>query len=117
MDEKASFITPVVVATRPQPRRPSLLSKIFITLGAALCSAFFLVHLHASCPHPQLRGHIDVEAVQQCSIDNLKSDLWFLDDAVPIEPEEFLERRDRLAKALAANEVDAFVLEPGYTFQ
>lgn len=116
--EKAQFITPVVAATRPQPRRQSTLSKVFITLGAALLSAFFLVHLHASCPHhQQSRKHIDVDAVQQCSIDNLKSDLWFLDDAVPIEAEEFLERRDRLAKALAVNGVDAFVLEPGYTFQ
>lgn len=117
--EKTQFITPVVtVTTRPQPRRPSTLSKVFITLAAGLLSTLFLIHLHASCPHhQQLRKHIDVEAVQQCSIDNLKSDLWFLDDAVPIEPEEFLERRDRLAKALAVNGVDAFVLEPGYTFQ
>lgn len=116
--EKTQFITPVVVKTRPQPRRPSTLSKVIFTISAALISAFFLVHLHASCSHhQQLRKHVDVDAVQQCSIDNLKSDLWFLDDVVPIKPEEFLERRDRLAKALAVNGVDAFVLEPGYTFQ
>ncbi|PTB69156.1 Prolidase/Aminopeptidase P-like protein [Trichoderma citrinoviride] len=59
----------------------------------------------------------NVASVQQCSIDNLKADLSFLDGAKPIEAAEFLLRRDRLAQALAANKVDAFVLEPGYTFQ
>ncbi|KAI1339420.1 Creatinase/aminopeptidase [Xylariaceae sp. FL0016] len=59
----------------------------------------------------------DVARVQQCAIDNLHADLSFLDSAVPIEAEEFLERRDRLARALVASDVDAFVLEPGYTFQ
>ncbi|GKT52420.1 putative peptidase [Colletotrichum spaethianum] len=57
------------------------------------------------------------EKAQECAIDNLHSDLSFLDPAVPITAEEFLERRDRLARALAASNVDAFVLEPGYTFQ
>ncbi|KAK2001330.1 metallopeptidase family M24 [Colletotrichum falcatum] len=54
---------------------------------------------------------------QECAIRNLHSDLSFLDPAVPITAEEFLARRDRLARALAASNVDAFVLEPGYTFQ
>uniref|UniRef100_L2GII3 Xaa-pro dipeptidase n=1 Tax=Colletotrichum fructicola (strain Nara gc5) TaxID=1213859 RepID=L2GII3_COLFN len=57
------------------------------------------------------------QKVQQCAIDNLKSDLSFLDSAVPISSDEFIERRDRLARALADTGVDAFVLEPGYTFQ
>ena len=60
---------------------------------------------------------VDVAQVQQCSIDNLKADLSFLDTAKPIEASEFLERRDRLARALAADGVDGFVFEPGYTFQ
>lgn len=59
----------------------------------------------------------DFAKVQKCSIDNLRSDLSFLDSAVPIAADEFLERRDRLAKALHATGIDAFVLEPGYTFQ
>ncbi|KAK8009699.1 zinc knuckle-domain-containing protein [Apiospora arundinis] len=59
----------------------------------------------------------DVAKVQQCAIDNFKSDLSFLDPAVPIQADEFLERRDRLARALVASGADAFVLEPGYTFQ
>jgi len=70
--------------------------------------------------HTQLSdaaGAPNVAAVQQCAIDNLRSDLSFLDAAKSIEADEFLERRDRLAQALAINGVDAFVLEPGYTFQ
>ncbi|RFU75545.1 metallopeptidase family m24 [Trichoderma arundinaceum] len=59
----------------------------------------------------------DVAKVQQCSINNFKSDLSFLDNAQPIQAAEFLQRRERLAQALAFNKVDAFVLEPGYTFQ
>ena len=58
-----------------------------------------------------------VDKVQQCAITNLQNDSSFLDSAVPIAPEEFLERRDRLANALVQSGVDAFVLEPGYTFQ
>ncbi|KAK1976301.1 metallopeptidase family M24 [Colletotrichum cereale] len=57
------------------------------------------------------------DKAQECAIHNLHSDLSFLDPAVAITAEEFLERRDRLARALAASNVDAFVLEPGYTFQ
>ncbi|CAJ2510394.1 Uu.00g050970.m01.CDS01 [Anthostomella pinea] len=59
----------------------------------------------------------DVAKVQQCAINSFHSSLSFLDPAVPITSDEFLERRDRLAQTLVASDVDAFVLEPGYTFQ
>ncbi|KAI1073612.1 metallopeptidase family M24 [Whalleya microplaca] len=59
----------------------------------------------------------DIAKVQKCAIENLHSDLSFLDSAKPIAAEEYLDRRDRLARALVASGVDAFVLEPGYTFQ
>lgn len=58
-----------------------------------------------------------VDRVQQCAIDNLQKDLYFLEPAKPITADEFVSRRDRLAQALAASGMDAFVLEPGYTFQ
>lgn len=58
-----------------------------------------------------------MDNVTRCAINNLKTDLSFLDNVNPIPDEEFITRRDKLAKALAANNVDAFVLEPGYTFQ
>ena len=63
------------------------------------------------------KGESTLDKVQQCTIDNLHADLSFLDPAVPISAEEFIERRDRLAKAVAASGADAFVVEPGYTFQ
>ncbi|KAI1500382.1 Prolidase/Aminopeptidase P-like protein [Biscogniauxia marginata] len=63
------------------------------------------------------RAKPDISKVQRCTIDNLHSDLSFLDPAKPIEADEFLDRRDKLARALVASDVDAFVLEPGYTFQ
>ncbi|OTA67060.1 Prolidase/Aminopeptidase P-like protein [Hypoxylon sp. EC38] len=59
----------------------------------------------------------NLHQVQKCAINNLHADTSFLDKASPISKDEFLERRDRLAQALVASEVDAFVLEPGYTFQ
>ncbi|KAI0095868.1 Prolidase/Aminopeptidase P-like protein [Daldinia grandis] len=59
----------------------------------------------------------DIAQVQRCAIDNLQADLSFLDGASPISRFEFIERRDRLARALVASDVNAFVLEPGYTLQ
>ncbi|KAK6951624.1 hypothetical protein Daesc_006146 [Daldinia eschscholtzii] len=64
-----------------------------------------------------VKSEPDIARVQRCAIDNLHADLSFLDGASPISKREFLERRDRLAQALVASNVDAFVLEPGYTFQ
>jgi Xaa-Pro aminopeptidase len=59
----------------------------------------------------------DLAAIQKCAIDNVHLDLSFLDNAPPIQPEEFIARRDRLAQALHHDGIDAFVLEPGYAFQ
>jgi hypothetical protein len=58
-----------------------------------------------------------IRRVKECAIGNVKGDLSFLDNAKPIEGDEFLQRRDRLAEALDENGVDGFVLEPGYTSQ
>ncbi|KAK2591163.1 hypothetical protein QQS21_011157 [Conoideocrella luteorostrata] len=82
-------------------------AAVFLAVGSALHTQ----SLHAAIPS------ISIERVQQCSIDNLHEDLSFLERARPIEASEFLDRRDKLAEALAGNGVDAFVLEPGYTFQ
>jgi hypothetical protein len=38
-------------------------------------------------------------------------------NASPISLADFEERRNRLAQALVAEDVDAFVVEPGYTFK
>ncbi|KAI0490307.1 peptidase M24, structural domain-containing protein [Xylaria cf. heliscus] len=60
---------------------------------------------------------LNLKDVRKCAADNLHADLSFLDSAKPIHIDEFLERRDRLARALVASDADAFILEPGYTFQ
>jgi Xaa-Pro aminopeptidase len=57
------------------------------------------------------------DRVQKCSIYNFKKSLYFLENSKPITASEFIERRNRLARALNASGVDAFVLEPGYSFQ
>jgi hypothetical protein len=67
------------------------------------------------------RNHEDpdpLKTFQQCAIDNLlNTGLPFLENASPITVDDFEERRQRLAQALVAEDVDAFVVEPGYTFK
>ena len=58
-----------------------------------------------------------IHDVQQCTIRNLHKNTSFLDRAKPITSNEFIQRRDNLAKAIHASGADGFVLEPGYTFQ
>lgn len=53
---------------------------------------------------------------QDCSISNLAANLSFLDSASPLPVAEFVYRRDRLAQALYNEGLDAFLVEPGYTF-
>jgi Xaa-Pro aminopeptidase len=43
--------------------------------------------------------------------------LPWLDGASPISKHEFVQRRNNLAVALEAEGIDAFIIEPGYTFQ
>ncbi|KAF7516101.1 hypothetical protein G7054_g14291 [Neopestalotiopsis clavispora] len=96
----------------PSWRRQSsvaLMSGLTLLAVAWVCLRTLLGAQHSA--------EVDVAKVQQCSIDNLHADLSFMKDAKPIVAEEFLERRDRLARALHADKIDAFVLEPGYTFQ
>lgn len=111
---------PTIETPRHQhpPSRPRFRISFFTTLF--FLTTYFLYKntlLPSSlCSHNH-NHHPDVAKVQKCSITNFKSDLSFLDNAHPIQADEFLHRRDRLAQALVHNKVDAFVLEPGYTFQ
>lgn len=91
-----------------------------LTLGSAILAMTWLACLSVSenpFPFLQRTKPSAFDKAQRCAIDNLHKNLSFLDQAKPITAEEFVGRRDRLAQALAASEVDAFVLEPGYTFQ
>ena len=104
----------------------SIISRLFIVIRV-LTLLFGLLWLVALAYDPFMpksskseegKGTTSTVAeVQKCAIDNLHADLSFLDPAVPIAAEEFIERRDRLARAVAASGADAFVVEPGYTFQ
>ncbi|KAI5865306.1 Prolidase/Aminopeptidase P-like protein [Durotheca rogersii] len=90
-------------------------SRNFLTAGLSLFLSAWLIRLWV---FRVARSEPDTVArVQACAVDNLRADLSFLDGASPITADEFLDRRDRLARALAAEGVDAFVCEPGYAFQ
>ncbi|CAG8951236.1 hypothetical protein HYFRA_00007983 [Hymenoscyphus fraxineus] len=59
-----------------------------------------------------------VAQFQKCSIDNfVATGFPFLDSAAPLPVSEYELRRNNLAVALEADGVDAFVVEPGYTFK
>lgn len=96
------------------------LPRLYLLLAFVLSTTLLILQLFQTLTSisPLPRGDLkDFTKAQKCSIDNLKADRSFLDNAVPIRAEEFLERRDKLAQALVENDADAFVLEPGYTFQ
>ncbi|EME48851.1 hypothetical protein DOTSEDRAFT_162699 [Dothistroma septosporum NZE10] len=58
-----------------------------------------------------------LETFQECSIANLEATKYtFLDTAKSLPISEFVQRRDRVAEALVSDGVDAFLVEPGYTF-
>ncbi|KAJ0118614.1 minopeptidase ypdf [Diaporthe amygdali] len=105
---------------RPALGFPSRKRRIAVTLSSAVLAALWLASFLGGAiifPSPRRIEHSAFDKAQRCAIDNLHNDLSFLDQAKPIQAEEFVSRRDRLAQALAVSEVDAFVLEPGYTFQ
>lgn len=89
-------------------------SLVYVSLAAVLLYTLRFTSWCVRGPHD---APPDAAKVEQCAIKAFKSDLSFLDAATPIGAAEFLDRRDRLAKALVASGADAFVLEPGYTFQ
>lgn len=109
----------VLQGARPAPGQLSHKHRV-VTLASAMLAMIWLACLSVSekpFQFLQRKPHSAFDKAQRCSIDNLHKDLSFLDQAKPITADEFVGRRDRLAQALAASELDAFVLEPGYTFQ
>jgi hypothetical protein len=114
--EKQAVVVVEGIPPRSGPRVSSR-SRIGIMV-ATILATLWLVWPHFEVPVSPQRSQLSVvDKVQKCAIDNLHKDLYFLDPAKPITTEEFISRHDRLAKALAASDLDAFVLEPGYTFQ
>jgi Xaa-Pro aminopeptidase len=63
-------------------------------------------------------GPHNISTFQSCSSNSfLSSVLPFLKTASPLPVSEFVDRRNNLAKALVADGLDAFIVEPGYTFK
>ncbi|KAI0205310.1 peptidase M24, structural domain-containing protein [Astrocystis sublimbata] len=96
-------------------RQPTARARTFF-LSLASISILFVLWARTELygiVHPSF----SLETVRKCATDNVHDDLSFLYVAKPIRAHEFLERRDRLARALVASDADAFVLEPGYAFQ
>lgn len=67
--------------------------------------------------HPSSYKSTKKEKFKSCSIDTYRATgLEFLDTAERPPVDEYVLRRNNLARALAVEEVDAFMVEPGYTF-
>ncbi|KAE9975330.1 hypothetical protein EG328_003230 [Venturia inaequalis] len=73
-------------------------------------------HIHPTTIQSALFDSPQVKA-QTCSIKNFHQNLSFLSGAALISTSEFISRRNNLGKALHIEGLDAFILEPGYTFQ
>jgi hypothetical protein len=140
MSKHSDWNTPDVEARaistsgKSRHNRFSLRNAAWMLAGAGLAaSGFYHYSSQRKTPRSHLflpetggnfapcRNHEDpdpLKTFQQCAIDNLlNTGLPFLENASPITVDDFEERRQRLAQALVAEDVDAFVVEPGYTFK
>lgn len=99
------------------PRGPRPRGKHILVIISLVVVLLYTLRLTPLCVRDPYDASPNPAKVEQCAIKAFKKDLSFLDAATPIGSAEFLDRRDRLAKALVASGADAFVLEPGYTFQ
>ncbi|KAF2638901.1 peptidase M24 [Massarina eburnea CBS 473.64] len=90
----------------------------FKSLRVVVLTAMFLIWIHQIYHGQKIAITLSrKERFQQCSVDNyLATGLPFLDTAERPPLEEYILRRNNLAKALLADGIDAFVVEPGYTF-
>lgn len=146
IDEMVTQRPLILVAGRRKPRshsmrqsqqlqcRYSKLKVVLATVAAALFIAgklYGLSKLHsrpATTTLESANGHVPrlplkdipegLKPLQDCSINNIFADtrLDFLTSAKQPGVSDYVNRRDRLARALVADGYDAFVVEPGYTF-
>ncbi|OKL58276.1 hypothetical protein UA08_06561 [Talaromyces atroroseus] len=112
---------PLAHLKRPSPRRWTWTRMLVCVSAIALCSTAFVnqtynpISLLSSVVHG---ATTNIQTFQECAIRNmLDTELYFLESVHPPTIKHFESRRNRLAQALIADGVDAFGLEPGYTFQ
>ncbi len=112
---------------RRRARRMPIRSPLLLIIAILAYTLFARTRLFSTesqkvTPSPRLavkdipRG---LQPFQDCSICNIFVDtkLDFLTTAHGLVISEFVSRRDRLAEALVKDGLDAFAVEPGYTFQ
>jgi len=127
--EKASLETllPVSIADQPTVDKAQKLRKPFLgAAAAALCCLLLFGSTLPGCWHNGKSNHVPQTSSHgssmsddflSCSIKNFQETGYpFLEGVHPITKDEFVTRRQRLAKALISDGADAFVVEPGYTF-
>ncbi|KAN0098184.1 Creatinase/aminopeptidase [Hyaloscypha variabilis] len=114
----------IVVDGRHDTRynRPTLSSKVRKVLFTASVFAGTCLLLISKFDHPESYSAFShpqtIAEFQKCSIKNfLDTGLPFLSSASPLPISEFVSRRNSLAKALLQDGMDAFIVEPGYTFK
>ncbi|KAL2074108.1 hypothetical protein VTL71DRAFT_7886 [Oculimacula yallundae] len=121
MDEKNVLLEPYarvetkyqVSSIKLKARQCLLTAFLFVITCFVLVSSYYDEDIPEDSSSPR-----SIQEFQKCSINNfLATGLPFLDSASPLPVSEFVERRDNLAAALVADGIDAFLVEPGYTFQ
>ncbi|RDW59815.1 putative xaa-Pro dipeptidase [Coleophoma cylindrospora] len=120
MDSKAQEQNWIFVAASAGTRRQSKIRHCLALAILSACTCFVLITKYYDNWQEGLFGAApqNLDQFQKCSIKNfLDTGLPFLDSASPLPVAEFVERRNQLAEALVADGIDAFLVEPGYTFQ
>jgi len=124
--------SPSIPFPRPKNSASLILYRVLTGLVLLLMIWTLLIglsstlHTHISQLQPPEKPAFDIiepataryATFERCSIDTfLSTGFPWLELASPIPPDEFIQRRNNLAIALAADGVDAFIVEPGYTFK
>ncbi|CZR66264.1 probable xaa-Pro dipeptidase [Phialocephala subalpina] len=116
MEEKGQLLI-APVWYQPRSSSSSRLRRCLFTAIIFASTCFLLISRYLDITQSKLSPNRLAE-FQKCSINNfLSTGLPFLDNAAPLPISEFVQRRNNLAVALHADKIDAFIVEPGYTFQ
>jgi Xaa-Pro aminopeptidase len=102
-------------------QKPPKAAHVLIALLLLICGAVryrLWIPWPSVDPTPFASEISSIAMFEKCSIRNFRAtNFSFLDGVQALRVEEFVDRRDRLAQALYNDGIDAFLIEPGYTFQ